>query len=204
METAKNTIQKVKIKDGKLEVTYDEYFPQENYSNTIDKKCAQMIHTDFRQALDKLKLHLVCFCEMPESERIKSEGIYDFDPEILNSYVITGYTHGGSEESAGVTIIGQKLLKSGKVLNLISPFIQFADSDAYDYAGELAADIEACDYETAEYLFNEKWGVKQLSLDFDVPDGIDVSVEFSTAEKPKKRGRKKKAEIENKAFDETA
>ena len=202
METAKNTLQKVKIKDGKLEVTYEEYFREENYSNTIDKKCAQMIHADFRIALDKLKPHLACICEMPEAEHVKSVGIYDVHDEKLNSYIITGYTHGGSDESAGVTIIGQKLLKSGKVLNLITPFIQFMDDDAYDFAGELAADIEACDYEAEQYLFAEKWGVKQLSLDFDVPDGVDLTIEAS--DKPKKRGRKKKAEIINKSFDETA
>ena len=197
METAKNTLQKVKIKDGKLEVTYEEYFREENYSNTIDKKCAQMIHADFRIALDKLKPHLACICEMPEAEHVKSVGIYDVDEEKLNSYIITGYTHGGSDESAGVTIIGQKLLKSGKVLNLITPFIQFMDEDAYDFAGELSAEIEACDYEAEQYLFAEKWGVKQLSLDFDVPDDANVSISVSTSEKPKKRGRKKKIETSN-------
>lgn len=187
MESAKNTIQKAKVKDSKLEVIYDEYFSEENYSNTIDKKCDQIIHKDLQASLDRLKPHLACICEMPERSRITN--IYDLNPEDFSNYVVTGYSHGGSDESAGVTIIGQKLLKSGKVLNLVTPFIQFEDTDAYEYAGELYADIEACDSEVEEYLFNEKWGVKQLSLDFDEPENVS-----GITDKPKKRGRKKKGE----------
>jgi len=190
METAKNTIQKAKVKDSKLEVIYEEYFSDENYSNTIDKKCAQIVHADLQSSLDRLKPHLACICEMPEGNRIK--GIYDCDLDDFSNYVVTGYSHGGSDESAGITIIGQKLLKSGKVLNLVTPFIQFEDTDAYHYSGELCADMEACDCEVKEYLFNEKWGIKQLSLDFDEPEGAStpaISIEKS------KRGRKKKIEI---------
>lgn len=198
---ATNKIQKAKIKDYKLEAAYEEYFPEENYSNIIEKKCAQIVHADMQAAFDKLKVHLVAICEMPEAEAIKEQGIYDYPLSKLDSYIVTGYTHGGSDESAGITIIGKKLLKSGKVLNLISPFIQYEDADAYVFAGELYADIEACDYEVEQYLFHEKFGIKQLSLDFDAPADADITV---APEKPKKRGRKKKAEIENKAFDETA
>ncbi|SFK99264.1 hypothetical protein [Proteiniphilum acetatigenes] len=197
---ATNKIQKAKIKDYKLEAAYEEYFSEENYSNIIEKKCAQIAHGDLQAALDKLKVHLACICEMPEAEAIKEFGVYDYPLSKLDGYVVTGYTHGGSDESAGVTIIGKKLLKSGKVLNLISPFIQYEDTDAYPFAGELYADIEACDYEVEQYLFHEKFGIKQMSLDFDAPDEADISAE---PQKPKKRGRKKK-EIEVKAFDPTA
>lgn len=200
---AKNKIQKAKIKDYKLEAAYEEYFPEENYSNIIEKKCAQIAHADMQTAFDKLKVHLACVCEMPEAEAIKEFGVYDYPLDKLESYVITGYTHGGSDESAGVTIIGKKLLKSGKALNLISPFIQYEDADAYDFAGELYSDIEACDYEVDQYLFHEKFGIKQMSLDFDAPDEANLDGAESQPEKPKKRGRKKK-EIVNKAFDETA
>ena len=192
METARNTIQKAKVKDSKLEVIYEEYFSEENYSNTIDKKCAQIIHADLQVSLDRLKPHLACICEMPEGSTIKS--IYDCDLDDFSNYVVTGYSHGGSHESAGITIIGQKLLKSGKVLNLVTPFIKFEDTDAYHYAGELCSDIEACDYEVKEYLFNEKWGVKQLSLDFDEPESSSTGT--ISIEKPKKRSKKKNIHVE--------
>lgn len=195
MEKAKNIIQKVKIKDGQLEAIYEEHFSSENYSNTITKKCSQIIHADFRDAVDMLKTHMVIVCEMPEAEVIKDVGIYDYSADELANYIVTGYSHGGSDESAGVVIVGQKLLKSGKVLNLITPFIQFEDSDAYMFAGELEVEISACDHEAIEYLFNEKYGIKQMSLDFDTPAEADIATTAEEAPKPKKRGRKKKEVI---------
>lgn len=200
MEKAKNIIQKVKIKDGQLEAIYEEHFSSDNYSNTITKKCSQTIHGDFRDAVDKLKPHMVIVCEMPEAEAIKDVGIYDYPANELSNYIVTGYSHGGSDESAGVVIVGQKLLKSGKVLNLITPFIQFEDSEAYMFAGELEVEISACDYEATEYLFNDKYGMKQMSLDFDTPAEAEIAVTAEEAPKPKKRGRKKK-EVVLSSFD---
>ena len=202
METAKNTIQKAKIKDSKLEVVYEEHFAEENYSNTIEKKCAQIVHVDLKEAFDRLRVHVVCICEQPEADQVRARGIFDFDPEILNNYVVTGYTHGGSDESAGVTIIAQKLLKSGKVLNLIAPFTQFEDADTYEFAGELYAEIASCDHEVEQYVFHDKWGIKQLDFDFDAPEEAFLN---SAEEKPKKKGRKKKeiaAEITEVEFEE--
>lgn len=201
METAKNTIQKAKIKDSKLEVVYEEYFSEENYSNTIEKKYAQIVHADLKKAFDRLKAHVVCICEQPEADQVRAQGIFDFDEEIINNYVVTGYTHGGSDESAGVTIIAQKLLKSGKVLNLIAPFTQFEDADTYEFAGELYADIASCDHEVEQYVFHDKWGIKQLDFDFDAPEEAFIN---AAEEKPKKKGRKKKelaAEIVAAAFE---
>lgn len=206
MELAKNEIQKAKIKDGQLSVTYEENFTEENYSNTIDKKCAQTVHVDLREAFDKLKLHLVCICEMPEAEQVKKHGIYDFNLEDnLNNYIVTGYSKGGNGESAGAVILGQKLLSSGKVLNITTPFIQFEDEEAYEFSGDLYAHIEGCDYEVSEYLFNEKWGIKQLDFDFDSPDESSIGENITITvkeEKPKRKKKKKEEKIP--AFDTTA
>ena len=192
MEKAKNTIVKAKIKDSQLEVVYDEIFQEENYSNTITKKCSQIVHADMRNAFDELRKHVVVVCEMPEVTDIKSKGFYNLKETDLNNYVVTGYSHGGSDDSAGVTIIAQKLLGTGKVLNLITPFIQFEDTETYEYAGDLAADIHACDCEVTEYLFNEKFGIKQLDFDFDTPNEVEITVTSTAEEKPKRKSRKKK------------
>lgn len=188
-EQAKNIIQKAKIKDTKLEVVYEELFADENYSNTIEKKCAQIVHADLRACFDKLKVHLIIVCEMPEASQIHSGNIYESDFNDINNYVITGYSHGGSDESAGVTITGQKLLKSGQVLNINTPFIKFEDEESYEFAGVLYTDIQACDYEVEQYLFNDKWGIKQLDFDFDAPEEAFLG---EVDEKPKKRKSKKK------------
>ncbi|MGV8136516.1 MAG: hypothetical protein AB2L20_15005 [Mangrovibacterium sp.] len=192
MENAKIEIIKASIKNDRCEVTYKEIFKEANYSNEVSKKCEQVVHADMRKAFDRLKLHLISVCEQPEAVEITSENLYELDLEQFPNYVITGYTIGGSDESAGVTIIGQKLLSSGSVLNLISPFVKFEDLENYQLAGELYADIQACDWEVSEYLFSEKWGIKQTEFDFDLPDGVEMSMEPVPQ---KKKGRKKKSEM---------
>lgn len=135
-------VNKAKVKDGQLEAEYLEVYTEDNYHNVITKKCAQIIHGDLKRALDKLKVHLVCISEMPEAERFDSVNIYDFNPDDLPNYVVTGYVHGGTDEQAGVTIIGKKLLKSGQSLNINTPFIQFLDEDKYPYGDALSLDIQ--------------------------------------------------------------
>jgi hypothetical protein len=102
-----------------------------------------------------------------------------------------------------VTIIGQKILKSGQVLNLIAPFTKFSSDDSvdgYSYGSELDLAIQRCDWEVSEYLFSEKYGVKQEQLDFESDAPVDANIE------PKKKGKgRKKMNIEEaKVFDETA
>ncbi len=129
--------------------------------------------------------------------------------EKLKNIIVTGYSKGGNDESAGVSIQAQKLLKSGQVLNLSVPFTKYEDEsgDGYLYGAELKEAIGRCSYEVDAYLFEGKYGIKQESFDFDTPEESDITGEKE--EKPKKRGRKKKEQIkeiaeEVKAFDEFA
>ena len=198
MENVKNEILKASVKHDRCEVTYKESFTEANFSNEVSKKCSQIVHVDLKNALDRLKVHLVILCEQPEAVLIESDNIYEFDIEQLSNYVVTGYSIGGSDESAGVTIIGQKLLKSGQVLNINSPFTKFEDLEAYEFAGELYGDIQACNWEVSEYLFSEKWGLKQQEFEFDVPDelaGAEISMADPSTAKTKKLGNRKKSKV---------
>ena len=100
-------------------------------------------------------------------------------------------------------------MKSGQVLNLSVPFTKFEDEsgEGYPYGDALKQAVSRLDYEVDAYLFGGKYGIKQESFDFDVPEEADITGEAEP--KPKKRGRKKKAEMEEvaeeiKAFDEFA
>ena len=65
-------------------------------------------------------------------------------------------------------MIGSREFPSGKVLNIITPFIRYADEvDPYDYAPQMADAINAAIYEVEQYLFNDKYAVKQLEIPFD-------------------------------------
>lgn len=209
MEQVKNVIQKATIKGDRCEVTYKEKHQEENYTNEVAKKCDQIIHYDLKNAFSALRPFLITITEQSESSLFNSRNIDQEPTEAIENeiskYIVTGYSHGGSDESAGVTIIGQKLLKSGQVLNLIAPFTKFMDEgdDSYDYSNELSAAIDACDFEVSQYLFNEKYGIRQVSLDFECDAPIEADLELSE-KKGKKKGRSKKAIEAPVVFDQTA
>ena len=197
-------IQKVKLKNNQVTADYTERFVEANYKNEVTKSSQQFVHPDLLYAMSLLKTHAVKICEMQEA------GVVNDDlNEKLKNIVVTGYSKGGSDESAGVSIQAQKLLKSGQVLNLSVPFTKFEDEsgEGYPYGDALKQAVSRLDYEVDAYLFGGKYGIKQESFDFDVPEEADITGEAEP--KPKKRGRKKKAEMEDvteeiKAFDEFA
>ena len=97
--------------------------------------------------------------------------------EKLKNIIVTGYSKGGNDESAGVSIQAQKLLKSGQILNLSVPFTKYEDEsgDGYLYGAELKEAIGRCSYEVDAYLFEGKYGIKQESFDFDTPEESDIT-----------------------------
>lgn len=171
---SRKTIKKVKLSGGGVEVTYSEYNSENDYTNDVSLKCPQIVHKDLSEAFDKLKSHVVLICEFPEKNLIGEHGIDGMPAEISN-IIITGFTTGGSDESAGACIIAQRILPSGKVLNIVTPFMQYADEE-YIHAGELELAIECCVHETHLYLDESKFGAKQLDLDFDEGDSVDKLV----------------------------
>lgn len=199
METPRNDIKKAVIRKDRLNVNYNERFLEANYTNSIAKNCDQIIHSDLKEAFNKLKLHLVVLCEQPEADKItkmsfSSPGYH----ETLSNYIITGYAHDSDDGTDGVTIFGEKLLQSGKVVDL--KIFTALTEEAYKYAEELKIDILSCDEEVDQYLFDEKWGMKQETLDFDCDEPQEAKLE----DQPKKKGRGKARKIEPKVFDETA
>lgn len=194
METATNVIEKVSLKGEKCDVTFKEKYKVANYSNEVAKKCDQIVHEDLKAAFKALRPFLITITEQPEGVLFNAGNIDDEPDEDMElkimKYIVTGYAVGGSGESEGVTLIGQKILKSGQVLNLIAPFTRYCDdtnADAYPYAAELSIAITRCNYEVNEYLFKEKWGIKQQQLDFETD-----APEEAVLEEKQKRGRKPK------------
>ena len=198
METSTNEIVKAAIKKDCCIVSFKEDSTTKNCGGKNTKECEQIVHADLRKAFNRLVFHLIVFCEQPEASQITIETIHDLDLADFSNYVVTGYSIGGSDENAGVTIIGQKLLKTGAVLNLISPFIKFEDLDAYPLAGELYNDVQGCNYEVEEYLFNGKWGIKQQEIDFDAPaetDEFNITISDGSGKKGRKVNMKKFKEL---------
>jgi hypothetical protein len=166
-------IKKVKLKNDCLEVSFEELVETDNGTQTVEvtQKCDWLVHNDLLQKLHALEDHLKRLCEL-----------YD----LSNGFDITGFSCGGSEESAGVTLIGTMKLSNERKLNLVTPFTQFAGMKDYLYADNLRECIYEAMEETELYL-KGKSAFKQLEMDFES--------EVNIAE-PKKRGRKKKTAID--------
>lgn len=170
MEIVRQEVKKLSIKDALVEAVFEADFKGINEEgNTVEctddysRKCSQMPTADFKAAINRLRIHMVCICEQPEAVNITSDNVYEFDTEQLMNYEITGYSIGGSDDSAGVTIIGKKLLLGGKVLNLNVPFTKYEDEDGYEHGAALMGDIEACNAEVEAFL-NGKWGIVQQEI----------------------------------------
>lgn len=184
-----------------LEVTYLETMKINDISvtNEVVKKCNMIVHNDFIDALAGLKAHFALLCDLREVSTFPERyDIAHFDHEqFLEKIAITGISIGGDDDSAGVVIIGRKELPSG-VLNLVTPFTRF-DSD-YKWREQLEEAVEHLLAETEQYVFDQKWGVKQLEFPFEdfadeaEPFGTFDDVPFSD-EKPKKKKPKKVKEV---------
>ena len=173
-------IKKASLKKGRtLEITLTEIITvdQGTVENEVGKKCNYLAHIDLITAFGQLDHHLQSVCEMGGSSE-------DFH--------VSGFTLGG-EDGEGVVLIGSIKLSTGKVLNLVTPFIEFYDGD-YAAADDLFTDIEVLTAEVKEYL-NGKCAVKQIEINFDESDE-NSEVNIATSEEPKKRGRKKKVAIQ--------
>ncbi|KAF0190418.1 MAG: hypothetical protein FD166_3811 [Bacteroidetes bacterium] len=166
------TVKKAKLKDRSLEVNLDETIITTSgggsVTNEILKKCNTLVHDDLLAAFDRLKIHMVKACDFKKSELITPESIESLDLSLLSDYHIKGFSIGGDDESEGVVLIGSREFSSGKVLNIITPFIRYAEEvDPYEFSAELADAVNAAVYEVEQYLFEDKYAIKQLEIPFD-------------------------------------
>ena len=174
---------KAKItKDNTLDVTY------RDDTGTISFSGKNIVTNDIIESFKKLIPHLAFLTEQKEVNA--SSGLEDM-PENINSILdVTGYSRGGQNESAGVTLVGKRFLQSSKVLNIIAPFTMLEnDNEQYDYQFELQQALEVCEYEIKEYLFNKKWRFVQLELDFNEPTASeDISPDIVASADTKDKG----------------
>src|SRR5690606_6818893 len=109
---------------------YEDEERTENGSQTVQVSSEVIIHDDMRLAFRQLVPHLCLICEEIEDSddlAVAMDSINSLNEESdlatkLQSYRVTAFKTSGSGDGEGVTITGQKKLKSGKVVNLNTPF----------------------------------------------------------------------------------
>lgn len=170
-------LKKAKINsDNHLQVEYTEITasaedPNESVYTEITKKCGQKVHKDLITAYSRFIPHLLLLCELIDSPDIDGlswdpgDSNSIFDMPVLEKFTVTSFSIGGSDEHEGITITGKKFLKSGKVLNLNTPFTKFEDENMpYTYAKELHAAFIDVDYEVQAYIEGKYAPPSQLNL----------------------------------------
>ena len=154
MDNKEIEIKKAKVKSGMfLAYEYSErtLLAQNNVAMSSDAP----IHPDLENAFKKLVPHFALLTEEVSQGIVAGtiEQNYPFH-ELLDKFTVTGFSLGGSGDSEGVVIIGNKELVTGKKVNFNSPFQTFYDdsSEAYPYTHELKQDVNAVIYEVEQYM----------------------------------------------------
>jgi|SRR6476661_891665 len=144
------TIQKVKVKDLHLTCEFTEQRTPDAPPRAFALTCAEQVHLDLTHVLSRLVPHLCLLTEQltetPDFWPDEAEEL----PARFEAFTVTGFSIGKGQ--GGVTLVGQRTLTGGKVLNLTSPYVNYADETdaAYPYAplletevGEVLAEVEA-------------------------------------------------------------
>lgn len=168
METAtqETKIKKASLKNGTLEMEYDQIINDPELGpviKTFKLKGGNLPHEDLNKALQVLAFHAVMIAEqLPPNTKNPQEH------ELLKGITVTGFSIGGSDEHEGVTLIAQRALKSGQVLNFIAPFTKW-ESD-YKYVADLEPEMQVVLQECNNYLNGKYAPSPQLELELE-PDG---------------------------------
>ena len=153
-------IQKVKItKDNTCVVVYSNAD-----GDVITHQGGNIIHRDLREAMNALIPHLAVLTEQREAyNRNLSEVKADDNLPVRLS--VLGISISGDSLDEGITITGNRMLQTNKVLNLNSPVAMLdGETDRYEYADDLYQLVENIKYEVCQYVEQKKWAIKQGEL----------------------------------------
>ena len=157
------TIQKVKVKDQHLTCEFTEQRTQEAPPRAFALTCAEQVHPDLTHALSRLVPHLCLLAEQltetPDFWPDESEEL----PMLFEPFTVTGFSMGRSQ--GGITLIGQRELTGGRVLNLTTPYQSFDDEQAsYPYTGLLETTLATALTEVEAALRGKCTEYRQLDL----------------------------------------
>ncbi|TGE15994.1 hypothetical protein [Hymenobacter elongatus] len=157
------TIQKVKLKDQHLTCEFTEQRTDEAPPRAFALTCTDQVHPDLTHALSRLVPHLCLLAEqLTETSDFWPDEAEEL-PALFEPFTVTGFSVG--RHQGGVTLIGQRQLTGGKVLNLTSPYQSFDDEQAtYPYTGLLETTLQAALAEVEAALRGKGTEYRQLDL----------------------------------------
>lgn len=177
-------------------------FKNEN-GDIVSVAGANIVHKDLKACMNGLISHIAMSTEQRETynktlKDVEAKRIQDDGTDNVYKWMTVDTVTIG-EDGNSVTLAGNRILQSGDVIKIESPVINLGDSEKYQYSNELSLAVEAVKYEAEAYFKEQKWGVKEGSLDFADDDPFnadnltaDQVPEAGTIEEPKKKGAKAK------------
>lgn len=176
-------------------------FENEN-GDIVSVAGANIVHKDLKACMNGLIPHIAFMTEQRETAnktlkdveamRIQDEGTDNVFKWISVECITIG--DGGST----YTLAGTRILQTGDVIRIESPSINIAESK-YEYCNALDLAVDAVKYEAEAYYKEQKWGVKEGTLDFGDDDPFnaenltsDQVPEVEDIQKPKKGKSKSK------------
>lgn len=157
------TIQKVKLKDQHLTCEFTEQRGEDAPPRAFALTCAEQVHPDLTHTLSRLVPHLCLLTEqLTETPDFWPDEAEDL-PARFEFFSVTGFSMGKNQ--GGVTLIGQRQLAGGRVLNLTTPYQSFDDEqNSYAYAGLLETTLATALIEVEAALRGKCTEYRQLDL----------------------------------------
>lgn len=187
--------QKIQLtKQRTLQVVY-----KDNDGNVIQFTGANLVHKDLRQAMQALVPHLAIITEQREvfgrslGEVLNDRITDDNSNSVFKRFNVESLTFSNGERE--VSVGGQRILTRTGIVQLQTPKIALDSDEDYEHNNALDLDIDAVKYEARAYIEEQKWGIKEASIEFkdiDPFNGVEADAVPEGDAKPKKRGRKPK------------
>ena len=134
------TIQKAKLKDQHLTCEFTEQRTQDAPPRSFALTCTEQVHPDLTNRLSRLVPHLCLLTEqLTEGPDYWPDDAEEL-PALFEQFTVTGFSMGRNQ--TGVTLIGQRELTGGRMLNLTTPYQSFDDEQgSYPYAPLLETEL---------------------------------------------------------------
>lgn len=165
---------------------------------------ANLAHKDLRSAMNALIPHIAFATEQHETygktlQEVEANRIQDDKEDSVFRWLSVDTITIAAD---GITLAGTRILQTGDVIKVESPVININGESKYLYPDELSLAVEAVKYEAEAYYTEQKWGVKEGSLDFGDEDPFNAenltADEVPSAEvqpEPKKKRKAKTVKI---------
>lgn len=152
-------------------------FKNEN-GDIVSVDGANLIHKDLKSCMNALIPHIAIATEQREAlnrnlQEIEADKIQDDTVTSVFRWMnVDAVTI--SEDGHSYTLSGYRILQSGDVIKVESPAIDVERPEKYAYTNELDLAVEAVKYEAKAYYEEQKWGVKEASIDFGEDDPFNA------------------------------